>query len=96
MALLHGHSYTAHPVGCSVAKKSVETMLEMDETGKWRASKADWASEGDTGKGVWSRWRQAFIREVSQLQKVEGVFALGTVLAMSLKDNKMTGMSIPY
>jgi dethiobiotin synthetase/adenosylmethionine--8-amino-7-oxononanoate aminotransferase len=94
MALLHGHSYTAHAVGCSVAKKSLETILELDEAGGWQAAKADWAVEKEANDGTWSMWRQGFMSEVSRLQQVDGVFALGTVLAMALKDNQTAGTSM--
>ncbi|KAI5921518.1 bifunctional dethiobiotin synthetase/adenosylmethionine-8-amino-7-oxononanoate aminotransferase [Camillea tinctor] len=45
-ALLHGHSYTAHPVGCQVALESVREMQRMDcGGGSW-----DWAkANGWTG-----------------------------------------------
>ncbi|KAA8895757.1 onanonoxo-7-onima-8-eninoihtemlysoneda [Sphaerosporella brunnea] len=91
MALLHGHSYTAHAVGCSVAKKSVETILELDQAGEWKAAKADWASQEGVEMDVWSQWRQSFVSEVSHLPQVEGTFALGTVLAVTLRDDKTTG-----
>jgi len=31
-ALLHGHSYTAHPIGCSVANKSLEIMKTLSSS----------------------------------------------------------------
>ncbi|RYP11203.1 hypothetical protein DL764_000159 [Monosporascus ibericus] len=37
-ALLHGHSYTAHPVGCQVALESLRQLRALDEGGRW-----DWA-----------------------------------------------------
>jgi dethiobiotin synthetase/adenosylmethionine--8-amino-7-oxononanoate aminotransferase len=43
-ALLHGHSYTAHAVGCHVAVTSLETMRGMEERGVWDGYKRDWAS----------------------------------------------------
>ncbi|CAG8537341.1 17384_t:CDS:10 [Acaulospora morrowiae] len=60
-SLLHGHSYTAHPIGCMVANKAIED-------------------------GIWSMWSQEMIGKISCLPNVEGVFALGTVLAIELKD----------
>ncbi|KAI8831870.1 pyridoxal phosphate-dependent transferase [Chytridium lagenaria] len=36
MALLHGHSYTAHPVGCAVARESLRMYEEMGESGLGR------------------------------------------------------------
>ncbi|KAL2159854.1 hypothetical protein VTH06DRAFT_1987 [Thermothelomyces fergusii] len=37
-ALLHGHSYTAHAVGCQVALESIREMQRMEARGHW-----DWA-----------------------------------------------------
>lgn len=43
-ALLHGHSYTAHAVGCEVARTSLQTMLDMDSKGGWEEFKVQWGS----------------------------------------------------
>ena len=44
-ALLHGHSYTAYPVGCAVANKSLE-LLEVAMQGReWRDAKKMWARD---------------------------------------------------
>lgn len=55
-ALLHGHSYTAHAIGCEVARETlrilgnVEQESEATEGGSaaasiWRQSKAQWAND---------------------------------------------------
>ncbi|KAH7068739.1 pyridoxal phosphate-dependent transferase [Paraphoma chrysanthemicola] len=42
-ALLHGHSYTAHPIGCHIANTSLQTMAELDTTDSaWKGYKRDW------------------------------------------------------
>lgn len=41
-ALLHGHSYTAHPMGCSVANKTLEILDGMHSRGEFDGAKADW------------------------------------------------------
>jgi dethiobiotin synthetase/adenosylmethionine--8-amino-7-oxononanoate aminotransferase len=42
-ALLHGHSYTAHPIGCHVANVSLQAMDNLNAKDKaWRGYKADW------------------------------------------------------
>ncbi|KAE8226373.1 hypothetical protein CF319_g1042 [Tilletia indica] len=41
-ALLHGHSYTAHAVGCEVAQETLGILSRMDEGGAWEASRAEW------------------------------------------------------
>lgn len=80
-ALLHGHSYTAHPVGCAVAVASLRAMLDMERAGRFAP-----AAEGSgPGTGVWSCWSTPFVRELSALERVDGVVALGTVLAVTLR-----------
>jgi bifunctional dethiobiotin synthetase / adenosylmethionine---8-amino-7-oxononanoate aminotransferase len=44
-ALLHGHSYTAHAVGCEVALKSLRTMQDMEIEGNWNEFKTDWQEQ---------------------------------------------------
>ncbi|THX57804.1 PLP-dependent transferase [Aureobasidium pullulans] len=91
-ALLHGHSYTAHAVGCDIAKYSLKTMQEMDEGSTWTSFKSAWKQEeGDAKQNLWSMWSQDFVRELSLRSTVESVFALGSVLAISLKDPAGSG-----
>ncbi|TIA13762.1 PLP-dependent transferase [Aureobasidium pullulans] len=91
-ALLHGHSYTAHAVGCDIAKYSLKTMQEMDEGSTWTSFKSAWKQEeGDGKQNLWSMWSQDFVRELSLRPNVESVFALGSVLAISLKDPAGSG-----
>lgn len=73
-ALLHGHSYTAHPVGCAVALRSL-TDLESICSNSQRYAR------------VWSMWQQDFLSEVSSFDAVKGVFSAGTVMAITLKDS---------
>lgn len=80
-ALLHGHSYTAHPVGCAVAVASMRAMLDMERAGRF----APVAEGSVAGTGVWSCWSTPFVRELSALERVDGVVALGTVLAVTLR-----------
>ncbi|KAF2129586.1 PLP-dependent transferase [Dothidotthia symphoricarpi CBS 119687] len=54
-ALLHGHSYTAHPIGCHVANVSLETMGALPTSYAWRGYKKDWKTvEQETATGRWS------------------------------------------
>lgn len=90
-ALLHGHSYTAHAIGCAVANQSLNTMMKMDKTGNWSHFKKDWhstssASTENGQSGAWSMWSQSFVTQVSHKANVDSVLALGSVLAISLKD----------
>lgn len=52
-ALLHGHSYTAHPIGCAVAVKTLSILEETDsgegEMGQeWTNAKARWGAVAAT------------------------------------------------
>lgn len=90
-ALLHGHSYTAHAVGCTVAVDSLKTMAEMDVNGSWDSFKADWESKSSAPASastpdVWSVWSQGLLQDLSCAESVESVFAIGTVLSISLRD----------
>ena len=44
-ALLHGHSYTAYPVGCAVANKSLELLEVAMQGEEWRDAKQMWARD---------------------------------------------------
>ncbi|KAK5126352.1 hypothetical protein LTR85_010588 [Meristemomyces frigidus] len=92
-ALLHGHSYTAHAVGCAVANQSLDTMMKMDRDGTWTVFKESWSQPGHDSAlpavrvtGAWSMWSSAFVKAISHRSNVDYVFALGSVLAISLKD----------
>lgn len=89
-ALLHGHSYTAHAVGCEVARVSVQTMLDMDQHGDWEIFKSDWAEAGQA-TNIWSAWSKEFISRISRTSDVESVVTLGSVLAITLRDSQNKG-----
>ncbi|KAG5988731.1 hypothetical protein E4U54_004551, partial [Claviceps lovelessii] len=107
-ALLHGHSYTAHPIGCQVALESLHQMEGMERDGSWDWAKAQgWTGRQDRLHGerdgdeqgqpepqykeavqVWSTWPRTFVEHLSrQTDTVAGAWALGTVLAIHLKDS---------
>ncbi|KAI9375824.1 pyridoxal phosphate-dependent transferase [Aspergillus egyptiacus] len=97
-ALLHGHSYTAHAVGCQVAIDSLQTMNRLDENGTWKEFKDDWKQphadlglRSSEGPNVWSVWSHEFVRDLSYAASVDGVFAIGTVLSITLKDSQGAG-----
>jgi dethiobiotin synthetase/adenosylmethionine--8-amino-7-oxononanoate aminotransferase len=98
-ALLHGHSYTAHAIGCHVANTSLNAMLDMDRRMSWQEFKADWKEDtslssvrlGEDGLDVWSVWSREFILQISRKRDVEGVVALGSVLAITLRDSEQAG-----
>ncbi|PTB63121.1 PLP-dependent transferase [Trichoderma citrinoviride] len=98
-ALLHGHSYTAHPVGCQVALESLKEMQKMDRGGSWSWAKSQgWTTPGTPVVGeqpaadVWSTWPRDLVEDLSrQTERVSGIWALGSVLAIHLKDASGTG-----
>lgn len=103
-ALLHGHSYTAHPVGCQVAVESLNELLAMERNGDWDWAKRsnDPGSLGEHQKAgpfnsreeVWSVWPGTLVDGLSRQNKsVSGVWALGSVLAVHLKDDAGAGYS---
>jgi dethiobiotin synthetase/adenosylmethionine--8-amino-7-oxononanoate aminotransferase len=99
-ALLHGHSYTAHPVGCFVAGKSISKMVQMEKGGVWDGAKEDWKKgsemESISGSAVeaWSVWLKDFVNQVSHSKEVESVITLGSVLAINLQDENAGKTSI--
>jgi dethiobiotin synthetase/adenosylmethionine--8-amino-7-oxononanoate aminotransferase len=111
-ALLHGHSYTAHAVGCAVANKSLKEMDSMDQNRKWDEYKSAWDSPSDPTSTLptppppanvlsppsppsptcWSFWSPNTLTALSHSPRVSGVWALGTVLALTLRsDNSTSG-----
>ncbi|EFE40511.1 hypothetical protein TRV_04743 [Trichophyton verrucosum HKI 0517] len=95
-ALLHGHSYTANPVGCSVAMASLREMENMEHAGYWDEFVQDWKRTTTTPAGnnarslaqpeVWSCWPQALVTDLSYADGVESVFAIGSVFCITLRD----------
>jgi dethiobiotin synthetase/adenosylmethionine--8-amino-7-oxononanoate aminotransferase len=68
-ALLHGHSYTAHPAGCAAACESFGIYTELK-------------NRKNPMSGYWDG---ATVQELSQLPLFTRTIALGTVLAFELK-----------
>ncbi|CAH7673819.1 pyridoxal phosphate-dependent transferase [Phakopsora pachyrhizi] len=85
-ALLHGHSYTAHPIGCSVAGTSLSIYEKMYEGKDWEKAKDGWQVEKFEKDGIWSFWDMEFLDQACQAEEVEGVMSLGTILAIYFKD----------
>lgn len=87
-ALLHGHSYTAHAVGCQVAVESLRQLTGREHQEKRESFRVNggWTQPGaDMGVSVWSIWTLAFVKELSHQPRVAGVWALGNVLAIHLR-----------
>ncbi|SMY29035.1 unnamed protein product [Zymoseptoria tritici ST99CH_1A5] len=94
-ALLHGHSYTAHPMGCSVANESLKTLMDLDRGASWTDYKTDWSPETTTSdhanEHAWSMWSLSFVKAISHKEQVDNVFAIGSVLAITVKDPAGSG-----
>jgi len=119
-ALLHGHSYTAHAIGCQVADTSIKTLVGLDKGGAWSTFKKDWTGLAGGGSSInkiknvfgttlttpetassnstadtpqiWSVWSKDFVYALSHAsERVDSVWALGSVLAISLKDPEGAG-----
>jgi len=86
-ALLHGHSYTAYPLGCSAANFAFEkyNALLKRECGqaKWKANYNS-TSSGKLVHCFDRYWDEGSVRQISQYGSVESAVALGTVLSVEL------------
>lgn len=103
-ALLHGHSYTAHAVGCVVADKSLKIINRMAVAkSKSEGHKAELGKEEvswDIYRSLWqppppnspnplnlfSFFSPTALTALSHSPLVSSVIALGTVLAITLRD----------
>jgi dethiobiotin synthetase/adenosylmethionine--8-amino-7-oxononanoate aminotransferase len=88
-ALLHGHSYTAHAVGCHVANTSLDTMEWASKGKEWKGFREQWVVGVNTG--CWSMWSKDFVHGISMQDGVQYANALGSVLAVSLVDQGGSG-----
>jgi len=86
-ALLHGHSYTAHPIGCEVANETLSLIDKLLLSDDWTSAQTSWANpDGSKGK-VWSLWSPDFITAISKLPQVKETMTLGSVLSIKVQDN---------
>ncbi|KAB8028076.1 aminotransferase class III-fold pyridoxal phosphate-dependent enzyme [Fluviispira multicolorata] len=80
-ALLHGHSYTATPIGCSVALESFDEIQ----------ASINYCVERDS---ICNLWNYSIIEKISCLSNIAGVYALGSIFALELKDTESGYASI--
>ena len=79
-ALLHGHSYTAYPVGCSVALQS----LALTEKTSW-VRRAREQAEADSERWAgFAVFPEEGVRALAALPNVTRAWSLGTVFAVEL------------
>jgi len=91
-ALLHGHSYTAHAIGCEVANETMKIMQTLKSSQAWKDARAMW-SQDESPKAAWSFWDPGFVYAVSQLPVVKMTMALGTLLVIRLQSDSEAGVS---
>lgn len=73
-ALLHGHSFTAHPVGCAAAVTALDMyQIFNDATGS-----------APTGRSTRAYWNLSTLTDLSKQPFVERAFAIGTVAVIEL------------
>lgn len=90
-ALLHGHSYTAHPIGCMVANKALDEYRRMDSDSTWEHHKKPWSSSttgltssSSSTSPVYSFFPPDLVTTLSHHPRLSGCFALGTVLVLKM------------
>ena len=83
-ALLHGHSYSAYPVGCEVANETLSIIQKMESSSEWAQARALWQAAEDKEPVVWSFWDPSFVDALSKCEAVGEVMTLGTVLALKV------------
>ncbi|KAL2681349.1 hypothetical protein Neosp_008960 [[Neocosmospora] mangrovei] len=59
----------------------------MESQGVWKQAETDW--DDSQAKTAWSVWSRDFVNKVSHSPQVLGVWALGSVLAISLRDEEV-------
>ncbi|KAK7388482.1 hypothetical protein VNO78_23298 [Psophocarpus tetragonolobus] len=74
-ALLHGHSYSAHAMGCTAAVKSIQWFKDP-------CSNPNVTSEGRLLRKLWD---DKMVRRIASHPAVQRVVALGTLCALELK-----------
>lgn len=75
-ALLHGHSFTAHPIGCAAALTSLDMYSVFTK---------DIESSAGANSLTRTYWDAAVVKQLSALPQVARAFAIGTVLAVELE-----------
>ncbi|CAA6672207.1 unnamed protein product [Spirodela intermedia] len=74
-ALLHGHSYSAHPMGCSAATKAIQWFKDPSTNPNLEGG----------GESLKELWDGELVRQVSSHFAVRRVVALGTLCAIELR-----------
>lgn len=88
-ALLHGHSYTAHPIGCAAAIHALKVFTSNPNLCSPEKN-SNCKCESPCGR-LLPLWDDRQVQEISHLQNVKGVFALGTILSIQMKSSDSSG-----
>ena len=90
LALLHGHSYTAHPVGCAAGRFSLEAMGNpLSNPNVCSPVNGTCVKNCDTPCNMLIElWDQDRIESMSHLPRVKGIFSLGTVVSVQLESDE--------
>lgn len=90
-ALLHGHSYTAHAVGCSAGLYSLRTMGNPESNPNLCSPTKQYCDcsrqPHETCGNLIPLWDDTIISRISHLPRVKGIFSLGTVVSVQLKSS---------
>lgn len=82
-ALLHGHSYTAHAIGCAAAVYSLKTYFDRD------------VNHNLTIEGhLQPLWNPSLVEDVAQILGAERATAMGTVVAFDFGDDANVARSL--
>lgn len=86
-ALLHGHSYSAHALGCTAAAKSI----------KWFKNPQANQNINSEGRSLRELWDENLVYGISSHPAVKRVVALGTLFALELQtDGSSAGYASLY
>jgi dethiobiotin synthetase/adenosylmethionine--8-amino-7-oxononanoate aminotransferase len=74
-ALLHGHSYSAHAMGCATAAKAIQWFKDPE-------TNHNITSQGKTLRELWD---EELVQQISSHSAVQRVVVIGTLFALELK-----------
>ena len=99
--LLHGHSYTAYPVGCAVATEAMRlykdpsanpNVIEMSSEGSTETTNLNSTSTPSPASlRLRDLWCEEQARVMSMLPNVKGITVIGCVLAVEIDDGSGGG-----
>ena len=91
-ALLHGHSYSAHAIGCSAACAALDLYADPARNPNWVPARDDGGDGGvDLGAqppragALRELWDEEAVRQISRMPSVERAIAIGTVFAAAVR-----------